>query len=245
MPVVIADVGSDGQAHARDRTPWPAAGGQGAATPATERPCMHITAAPPEGVMGGQRACENASGAKVRSTRKHTPARHACARSRGGGWARATQEFGLRYNAACAKNCAAHARAWAIVKGAGISPACALLPAAEHPANGREGAAARPWPPRRRALPWCRIFNPLHPCLRVRVWERGACVWGGCRHAGAIAITHMLNAYVRCTRSVWCTPKVWCTPNVWSTWIITSGTCYFYLSCLVAVAVCVCAGIRG
>ena len=144
------------------------------------------------------------------------------------------------------QNCAAHARAWAIVKGAGISPACALLPAAEHPANGREGAAARP--PRRRALPWCKSFNPLHPCLRVRVWERGACVWGGCRHAGAIAVTHMLNANVRCTRSVWCTPKVWCTPNVWSTLIITSGTCYFYLSCLVAVAVCVCVqglGVRG
>ena len=30
---------------------------------------------PPEGVMGGQGACGNASGAKLRSTRKHTPAR--------------------------------------------------------------------------------------------------------------------------------------------------------------------------
>ena len=68
--------------------------------------------------------------------------------------------------------------------------------------------------------------------LTVCMFECGSeeHVWGGCGHAGAIAITHMLNA------------NVWCTPNAWSTMIITSGTksCYFHPVLLPLLCVCVC-----
>ena len=74
---------------------------------------MHTTAALPAGVLGGQGPRGNAAHAKMRPTRKHTPARHA--RDRGGGRARATRECSQRQNRAAH----ARARACAVVKGAG------------------------------------------------------------------------------------------------------------------------------